>query len=247
MAMFPGMDPATVKTVVVVAAVFVTATTVLNQAGKSWQRDFVATTPPPEASAPEQAGVTGGDGGAGFGVGGAALPAGGLIDSNRLTRSDAPRVVLRPTPVDLEPFNQTEPADALPRVIDKYIGHVHNPSRLIDRLERLAKGDTGMRDESPQLHAGPVFARQHDGEADLMEIRVPLRKALSETGDLMLDIEQSPGQRHAMVISPSAGSSSTELRFSVHKRHLPEPRMLLRVFGMGSQMPLLVKGEVEIE
>jgi len=80
-----------------------------------------------------------------------------------------------------------------------------------------------------------------------MEIRVPLRQALNEAGDLMLDIEQSPGQRHAMVISPSDASSETELRFSVHKRHLPGPGMSLRVFGMGSQMPLLVKGEVEIE
>ena|GEM_PF-5005950 len=246
MAMFPVTDVATVKAVVMVAAVLVTATTVLNKAGKTWQREFVA--PPPTEAALEElvegVGVASGEGLAGSGV---ALPAGGLVDSNQLSRSDAPRVALRPTTVNLEPFNQNEPADALPRVIDKYIGHVHNPSRLIDRLERLAKGDESLRKESPRLHAGTVFARQLDGESNLMEIRVPLRQALNEAGDLMLDIEQSPGQRHAMVISPSDASSETELRFSVHKRHLPGPGMSLRVFGMGSQMPLLVKGEVEIE
>ncbi len=238
-------DASSVKALLTFGVVLVTTTGILSTADQGWQRDFSASEPK-DAAEPDAVGSLATDGEA-FDLS-VPLPVGTENSAGSGSARTAPaRVVARPTPLDLAPFGHSEPPDSVPRVIDRYIGHVDLPSRLMDRVERLVKGDQALRDETPLLHDGTVFARQVSGDSDGMEIRVPLRKPLAQSGDLMLDIEQSNGKRHAVVISPSELSDESELRFVVKKRHLPVSRMQLRVFAMSSQMPLLVKGEVKFE
>lgn len=167
-------------------------------------------------------------------------------DATPTNADAAARVVRLPTDLLLDYFGDDADFSEVPRVIEGYIGKVKNPSRMVGRITEIAHDAESDESVAP-LSAGPVVATRRTDDRAWLDVRVRLDTPGASVGDVMVAIHQKAGHGPAVLISPATVSDDGELSFPVRRRHLPTSGLRVRVYSMGSLMPLIVEGDVVID